>query len=73
MPGLSPRQGIALVVATVLAAGVGLLTAPRPAVPSPAVGGDAELAARLRALAGSGRVGVSVALIEDGAVRLAGI
>lgn len=73
MPGLSPRQGIALVVATVLAAGVGLLTAPRPAVPSPAVGGDAELAARLRTLAGSGRVGVSVALIEDGAVRLAGI
>lgn len=71
----TPSKVAGLAVALLLAIAAGLLTAPWPVTPSDSVTGtDAALADRVRALtAGSGRVGVSVAVIEHGRLRTAGL
>ncbi|GAB7050680.1 serine hydrolase domain-containing protein [Catenuloplanes indicus] len=68
------RAPVAALVA-ILAAAAALLAGPRPPSLGPEQTGDAALAARVRDAAGDpgGYRGLSVALVENGAVRFAGV
>jgi CubicO group peptidase (beta-lactamase class C family) len=62
---------VVLIAAVVTLAAIAIM--PRPAKLSDDTTGDAELAQAVRDLAGNGHRGLSVALVEDGAVRFTGI
>lgn len=69
-----PRRAAAVAIVAVVALAVGWLLAPRPVDLGTVTTGDAELAERVRALAGDApHRGMAVALVEDGATRVAGL